>query len=408
MSSESTYKSKTGRSPKPQNTDKPQQSSETNTEKPSTAYKSKTGRSKPAENTNSSNTGRTFREKEKVVTTYKQRPYEKKKKENDKREFSNKDRRSEGTKDKRSFDKPVYKKQSTDKEFSNKDRRSEGVKEKRNSDKPVYKKQYTDKKDSAKGYKTAGKRQRIVKKQAEELSDNVRLNKFIANSGICSRREADTFITAGLVTVNGEVVTTLGTKVKYDDDIRCNGQRLSGEQKVYLLLNKPKDCITTTDDPHAKKTVMDIIEGACSERIYPIGRLDRNTTGLLLFTNDGDLAKVLTHPSYEKKKVYHVGLDKKINVQQMQQLLDGIELEDGFMKFDEIEYVEMNDKTQIGVEIHSGKNRVVRRMFEALGFDVIKLDRVYYAGLTKKNLPRGKWRFLTPQEINILKKGSYE
>ena len=230
----------------------------------------------------------------------------------------------------------------------------------------------------------------------------IRLNKFVANSGVCSRREADEYIVAGLISVNGTIVTELGTKVKPDDEIRFNNERLKGEKKVYLLLNKPKNYVTTTDDPHAKHTVMELIEGACNERIYPVGRLDRNTTGVLLFTNDGELAKRLTHPSYNKLKVYQVGLDRDLTRHDMQALADGIELEDGPAKVDAIDYVG-DKKSEVGLEIHSGRNRVVRRMFEKLGYEVVKLDRSYFAGLTKKRLRRGEWRLLTPQEIDFLR-----
>jgi 23S rRNA pseudouridine2605 synthase len=236
----------------------------------------------------------------------------------------------------------------------------------------------------------------------------VRLNKFISNSGVCSRREADEYIQNGEITVNGEVVTTLGTKVLPSDEIRWNGDKLSGEKKVYIVLNKPKGYVTTVEDPHADKTVMDLIAGACSERVYPVGRLDKNTTGVLLFTNDGELTKTLTHPSYNKRKVYQVTLDKTLKKPDMEQLVAGVELEDGAAVADEVGYTNMEDKTEVGLEIHSGRNRVVRRMFETLGYEVKKLDRVYFAGLTKKSLERGKWRFLSPKEVSILKMGAYE
>ena len=228
-----------------------------------------------------------------------------------------------------------------------------------------------------------------------------------AQSGVCSRREADDFITAGLVTVNGEVVTTLGSKVGPGDDVRFNGERIQGEHKVYLVLNKPKGYVTSLDDPHADKTVMELVKGACAERIYPVGRLDKNSVGLLLFTNDGDLTRKLTHPSLEKKKVYQVSLDKPLTNADMQSIADGIMLDDGEIHADEIAYAK-EDKKEVGIEIHSGRNRVVRRIFEHLGYKVQKLDRVYYAGLTKKNLKRGAWRFLTDAEVNRLKSGQYE
>lgn len=231
----------------------------------------------------------------------------------------------------------------------------------------------------------------------------IRLNRYIANAGICSRREADTYITAGMVKVNGKVVTELGIKVLPDDEVRFDGNRISAEKKVYLLLNKPKDFVTTTDDPHADKIVMDLVKNACTERIYPVGRLDRNTTGLLLLTNDGDLSKRLTHPSHLMKKIYQVSLDKPVSLQHMQQIADGIELEDGPIHADAISFINQEDQNEIGIEIHSGRNRIVRRIFEYLGYRVKKLDRVYYAGLTKKNLPRGKYRFLTEKEVQYLK-----
>lgn len=231
----------------------------------------------------------------------------------------------------------------------------------------------------------------------------IRLNRYISNSGVCSRREADTYISAGMVSVNGKVVTELGTKVKPTDEVRFDGTRLNPEKKVYLLLNKPKDFVTTTDDPHADKIVMDLVKDACPERIYPVGRLDRNTTGLLLFTNDGDLSKRLTHPSHNMKKVYQVSLDKPVTMDHLQQIADGIELEDGRIQADAISYISNEEKNEIGIEIHSGRNRIVRRIFEHFGYRVKKLDRVMYAGLTKKNLPRGKYRFLTEKEIQYLK-----
>lgn len=238
----------------------------------------------------------------------------------------------------------------------------------------------------------------------EPIGDGlIRLNKYISNAGICSRRDADKLISEGLVTVNGEVVTELGHKVTLDDDIRFDGKRLNPEKKVYLLLNKPKGFVTTIDDPHADRTVMELVKSACNERIYPVGRLDIQTTGLLLFTNDGELAKKLTHPSYEKKKVYHVQLDHDFLQEDMQKVIDGIELEDGLIAADDIQRIDPDDARQVGIEIHSGKNRIVRRIFEHFGYRVEKLDRVLFAGLTKKDLPRGRYRFLTLQEINFLK-----
>ena len=243
---------------------------------------------------------------------------------------------------------------------------------------------------------------RNIPKKAS-ASGEIRLNRFIANAGVCSRREADTFIVAGMVQINGKVVTELGTKVLPTDEVRFDGNRISAEKKIYLLLNKPKDFVTTTDDPHADKIVMDLIKDACPERIYPVGRLDRNTTGLLLFTNDGDLSKRLTHPSHQMKKIYQVSLDKPVSIEHLQEIADGIQLEDGPIAADAISYINNEEASEVGIEIHSGRNRIVRRIFEHLGYRVKKLDRVMYAGLTKKNLPRGKYRFLTEKEVGFLK-----
>ncbi len=239
-------------------------------------------------------------------------------------------------------------------------------------------------------------------------NEPIRLNKYLANAGVCSRREADEFIQAGVVKVNGEVVTELGTKVMRTDSVMFHEQPVSLEKKVYVLLNKPKDHVTTSDDPQQRKTVMDLVKDACTERIYPVGRLDRNTTGVLLLTNDGDLASKLTHPKFLKKKVYHVYLDKNVTAHDLQQIRDGITLEDGDIKADAVEYADPVDKKQVGIEIHSGKNRIVRRIFEHLGYKVTKLDRVLFAGLTKKNLRRGDWRYLTEEEVNRLRMGAYE
>ena len=253
-----------------------------------------------------------------------------------------------------------------------------------------------------------------MKKQIEykdiltDPDEPIRLNKFLANAGICSRREADEFITAGVVSVNGVVVTELGTKVKRSDEIKFHDQPVNIERKVYVLLNKPKDCVTTSDDPQERKTVMDFVKGACKERIYPVGRLDRNTTGVLLLTNDGDLASKLTRPKYLKKKIYHVYCDKNVTKADLDQIVAGITLDDGEIHADAVSYASDTDKSQVGIEIHSGKNRIVRRIFEALGYRVIKLDRVYFAGLTKKGLRRGDWRYLTEQEVNMLRMGSFE
>uniref|UniRef100_A0AB33JJB7 Pseudouridine synthase n=3 Tax=unclassified Prevotella TaxID=2638335 RepID=A0AB33JJB7_9BACT len=246
------------------------------------------------------------------------------------------------------------------------------------------------------------------KEEHIDPNEPIRLNKFLANAGVCSRREADEFIQAGVVTVNGNVVTELGTKVLRTDEVKFHDQNVSLEKKVYVLLNKPKDTVTTSDDPQQRKTVMDLVKDACPERIYPVGRLDRNTTGVLLLTNDGDLASKLTHPKFLKKKVYHVYLDKNVTAHDIQQIADGIELEDGEVHADAIEYADERDKSQIGIEIHSGKNRIVRRIFESLGYRVVKLDRVQFAGLTKKNLRRGDWRFLTEKEVEMLRMGAFE
>ena len=253
-----------------------------------------------------------------------------------------------------------------------------------------------------------------MKKQIEykdiltDPNEPIRLNKYLANAGICSRREADEFIAAGVVSVNGVVVTELGTKIKRTDEVKFHDEPVSIERKAYVLLNKPKDCVTTSDDPQARKTVMDFVKDACKERIYPVGRLDRNTTGVLLLTNDGDLASKLTHPKYLKKKIYHVHCDKNVTKADLDQIAAGITLEDGEIHADAISYASETDKKQVGIEIHSGKNRIVRRIFESLGYKVVKLDRVYFAGLTKKGLKRGDWRYLTEMEVNMLRMGSFE
>ncbi|MDD5951994.1 MAG: pseudouridine synthase, partial [Bacteroidales bacterium] len=239
------------------------------------------------------------------------------------------------------------------------------------------------------------------------IKSEIRLNKFIANSGVCSRREADTFIEAGVVTVNGEVVTELGTKVNPSvDDVRFNGERLKGEDKVYIVMNKPKGFVTTSSDPHAEKTVMDLLKG-CPTRVFPVGRLDKNTTGVLMFTNDGEIAEKLTHPSYDKKKIYQVMLDHELSQEDYEKILAGVTLNDGDVAADELEYIDEKDHRKIGIEIHSGKNRIVRRIFESLGYDVRALDRVYFAGLTKKGVSKGEWRYLSEGEVNILRMGAY-
>ncbi|WP_296122050.1 pseudouridine synthase [uncultured Bacteroides sp.] len=262
--------------------------------------------------------------------------------------------------------------------------------------------------DYAPNAKYSKKKQIEYKEQFVDPNEPIRLNKFLANAGICSRREADEFITAGVVSVNGEVVTELGTKIKRGDEVKFHDQPVSIERKIYVLLNKPKDTVTTSDDPQARRTVMDLVKGACDERIYPVGRLDRNTTGVLLLTNDGDLASKLTHPKYLKKKIYHVHLDKNLTKADMEQIAAGIQLDDGEIHADAISYTDDFKKDDVGIEIHSGKNRIVRRIFESLGYKVMKLDRVYFAGLTKKGLRRGEWRYLTEQEVNFLRMGSFE
>ncbi|MCD8265318.1 MAG: rRNA pseudouridine synthase [Tannerellaceae bacterium] len=248
-------------------------------------------------------------------------------------------------------------------------------------------------------------------KYKEELADPnepIRLNKFLSNAGVCSRREADEFIQAGVVKVNNEVVKELGTKITRADKVMFHDQPVQIESKVYIVLNKPKNCVTTSDDPQERLTVMDLVKNACRERIYPVGRLDRNTTGVLLLTNDGDLASKLTHPSFKKKKIYHVWLDKNVSIEDMEKIANGLELEDGEIHADAISYASQDDKKQVGIEIHSGRNRIVRRIFESLGYHVIKLDRVYFAGLTKKMLSRGKWRYLNEREVNALRMGAFE
>ena len=240
------------------------------------------------------------------------------------------------------------------------------------------------------------------------IKEEIRLNKFIANSGVCSRREADTMIQAGVVTVNGEVVTELGTKINVlKDEVRFNGEKLKGEEKVYIVMNKPKGFVTSASDPHADKTVMDLLKGVTS-RVFPVGRLDKNTTGVLMFTNDGEIAEQLTHPSFNKKKIYQVILDKALDEEDKEKILTvGLDLNDGNIKADELEYIDAGDHRRLGIEIHSGKNRIVRRIFESLGYTVKALDRVYFAGLTKKGLKKGEWRYLSEGEVNVLKMGAY-
>ena len=256
--------------------------------------------------------------------------------------------------------------------------------------------------------KYSRKKQIEYKEQFTDPNEPIRLNKFLANAGVCSRREADEFITAGVVSVNGVVVTELGTKIKRADEVKFHDQMVSIERKIYILLNKPKDTVTTSDDPQARRTVMDLVKGACDERIYPVGRLDRNTTGVLLLTNDGDLASKLTHPKFLKKKIYHVHTDKNVTKADMDQIAAGIQLDDGEIHADAINYTDDVRRDEVGIEIHSGKNRIVRRIFESLGYKVVKLDRVFFAGLTKKGLRRGEWRYLSEQEVNYLRMGSFE
>lgn len=246
------------------------------------------------------------------------------------------------------------------------------------------------------------------KEKNYDPNEPIRLNKYLANAGICSRRDADKYIEAGVITVNGQVVTELGTKVLRSDVVLFHDNTVKIEKKVYVLLNKPKGYVTTSEDPQNRKTVMDLVRNACPERIYPVGRLDRNTTGVLLLTNDGEMASQLTHPKFLKKKIYHVHTDQNVSAADIHQIAEGITLEDGVIKADAIDYASATDKKQIGIEIHSGKNRIVRRIFESLGYRVVKLDRVYFAGLTKKNVKRGDWRFLTEKEVNMLRMGAFE
>jgi len=241
----------------------------------------------------------------------------------------------------------------------------------------------------------------------QDKDDTIRLNKYIAASGVCSRREADELIRNGEITVNGKVITELGYKVNRRDEVRHKNRKLSAEKMVYILMNKPKDYVTTASDPHAEKTVLDLIGNKCTERVYPVGRLDKSTTGVLLLTNDGDLATRLTHPRYKRRKIYHVFLDRDVSREDLFKLTEGIELEEETVVADAVSYADPADRSQVGIEIHSGQNRVIRRLFEKLGYKVKKLDRVYFAGLTKKNLPRGKWRFLTEKEIGMLKRGGF-
>ena len=299
--------------------------------------------------------------------------------------------------------------------FSDRSRKPAGNNRNQMGRKPAPKKSFAASKASEEGISRMLSRKPILSDM--QYSDNdyvktpiqeeIRLNKFIANSGVCSRREADTLIQAGVVTVNGEVVTELGIKVNvYKDEVKFNGEKLKGEEKVYLVMNKPKGYVTTASDPHAEKTVMELLKG-CPFRVFPVGRLDKSTTGVLMFTNDGELAEKLTHPSYDKKKIYQVSLDKPLKQEDYEKALAGVELTDGKMAADELEFIDADDHRKLGIEIHSGKNRIVRRLFEALGYEVKALDRVYFAGLTKKGLKKGAWRKLSEGEVNILKMGAY-
>ena len=270
----------------------------------------------------------------------------------------------------------------------------------RHTDKPFERHGRVASKKSAPGGKNASK----SKPQEDTI---MRLNRYIANSGVCSRRDADEHIKNGLITVNGKTVTDLGTKVSYDDDVRYRNKRLSAEKKVYILMNKPKDYVTTVEDPHAEKTVLDLLGEDFTERVYPVGRLDKATTGVLLLTNDGELTGKLTHPKYKRRKIYHVFLDREVSKNDLFKFTEGIELDGAKIVADAVSYADPEDRTQIGIELHSGQNRVIRRMFETLGYRVKKLDRVYFAGLTKKNVPRGKWRYLNEKEVNMLKRGIF-
>jgi 23S rRNA pseudouridine2605 synthase len=271
------------------------------------------------------------------------------------------------------------------------------------NEKPVRK----DLKSPRQDGKPAGRYNKPLLKSKVRETEKIRLNRFIANSGVCSRRDADDHIKNGLVSVNGRIVTDMGIRVTYDDDIRYKNKKLSAEKKVYILMNKPKDYVTTVEDPHAEHTVLDLIGDECPERVYPVGRLDKATTGVLLLTNDGDLAGKLTHPKFKRKKIYHVFLDNAVTKNDLFKLTEGIELDGTTVIADAVSYADPDDKSQIGIELHSGQNRVIRRMFETLGYKVKKLDRVYFAGLTKKNVKRGKWRFLTDKEVSMLKRGIF-
>lgn len=332
------------------------------------------------------------------------------KKSGEKRSFSRRDDDQE--RGERNFDKP--KSRYSDKKsfgekgernFDNSKSRYPDKKRGERSERKPYGKRFDRDEERPRGGRRGYRREKDPEFDRPRATGEIRLNKYLADSGICSRREADDLILAGAVTVNGEVVTELGTKVKTTDKVVYGGQTLNREKLRYVLLNKPKGVITTSDDPYERHTVMDLVEGACQERIYPVGRLDRNTLGLLLLTNDGELAKTLTHPSHEVKKLYHVTLNKPLTESDFEKIQKGLMLEDGPIEVDKISYVE-DDMTmrEVGVEIHSGRNHIVRRIFESLGYEVVKLDRTMLAGLTKQNLPRGHWRFLTSAEISMLKR----
>lgn len=265
----------------------------------------------------------------------------------------------------------------------------------------------SDRRSSKQGGNHNARPEKSALKGVKKEIELIRLNRFIANSGVCSRRDADEHIKNGLISVNGHIVTDMGTKVSYDDDVRFKNKRLSAEKKVYILMNKPKDYVTTVEDPHAEHTVLELIGDTCAERVYPVGRLDKATTGVLLLTNDGDLAGKLTHPKYKRKKIYHVFLDNPVTKNDLFKLTEGVELDGMTIVADAVSYADPDDKSQIGIELHSGQNRVIRRMFETLGYRVKKLDRVYFAGLTKKNVQRGKWRYLNDKEVTMLKRGIF-
>ena len=324
--------------------------------------------------------------------------------------FESKDRKpSFKSSDSRSYDRPKSQSRSRD-SYSSNDSRKKQYSDRTEYSKPRYNRDSEEHSDKPKFTKSEAEhfseRPHITFEKKDD--DLIRLNKFIANAGVCARREADELIASGIITVNGRVVTEMGYKVKRTDTVLMDGKALVSQKKVYILLNKPKDCITTKEDPEGRRTVFDYIAGACSENVEPVGRLDRNTTGILLFTNDGDLAEKILHPRYNKMKIYHAFLDKSLKLEDFQAIAEGVELEDGFVEVDDLQYVNADDKSQIGIQIHSGKNHVVKRIFETFGYTVEKLDRVYFAGLTKKNLPRGKWRFLTRAEVAILQQGAYE